>query len=182
MFKKILNKMVGGIVGFFAGFCVGPFAAVGKLASLYQEELIGGARPKGTQIITILLFFAGGFVYGPVRGAVLGAKEGLNRNILKSVSQEMFTYDPFHKDIITPEIANRIPESRLISYRTFRQAGLLNTTQNASEKDKLASLAIPIAKDNSKKTSSHFFAEVKPVVKPDSSAHIFKVNSYKTKP
>lgn len=176
MFKKILNKIAGGIVGFFTGLCVGPFAAVGKLFSLAQEESIGhdlrkngGVRPTGI-IIGIPLFFAGGLVYGPIRGAILGVKEGLNRGMLKNISQEMFTYDPFYDDIITPEVANRIPESGLISYRTFRQAGLLNTTQNVSEKDKLVSLVVPIAKDNSKKASSHFFAEVKPAVKPSSAS------------
>ncbi len=168
MSKKILNNIAGGIVGFFAGLFVGPLAAVGKLFSLAEEESIGhdlrknaGSHPSGI-IISIPLFFAGGLIYGPIRGAILGVKEGLNRDMLKNLSQEMFTYDPFYDDIVTPEVANKIPERSLISYRTFRRAGLLNTAQNIPEKDKLVSLVIPIVKNN--KPSSKSFCEVKSVV------------------
>lgn len=166
MFKKILNKIAGGVVGFFEGLVLGPFAAVGKLFSLVREESIGhdlrkndSVRPTSI-IVGIPLFFAGGLVYGPISGAILGINEGFHKDILANIAKEMFTYDPFYSDIITPEVANKIPESKLISYRTFRDRGLLNTKQNIPlTKLKLGPAPSKFPSDNgvAKKILSYFF-------------------------
>lgn len=166
MFKKVLNKIGGGIVGFFAGILIGPFAAAGKAISILGEEEEGrrsghfrGRRTATGPLLMLILFFAGGFVYGPIRAAILGVIEGVHKSLLKNISLEMFTYNPFYKDITIKESAAKIPEDACLSHRTFCNAGLLNPSQNTTVENKSEPSVIAVATEAAQKTSPRFFGK-----------------------
>lgn len=147
---NFLKKLVAGAIGFFEGLIIGPFAFAGKWLSMWREEEIGhdlrmNRRPHGcAPIILTLVFFAGGLIYGPIRGAQLGFQNGIDngcKDLVRNISNELFTYDPFYWDIITPQVASQYPGEHLISYRKFHDAGLLNRAADQTHAPLLSSVS-----------------------------------------
>lgn len=140
MFKNILNKTAGGFVGFFEGLILGSFAGVGKWFAMLQEEEIGHEQHKNagvspsTGLLGIPFAVAGGLIYGPFRGMILGINEGMHKNMFKNIAKEMFTYDPFYTEIYTNEVIDQLKNgnANFVSYRTFTNAGLINTNINVN--------------------------------------------------
>jgi hypothetical protein len=91
---------------------------------------------------------------------LLDIKEGAHKYVLKNISTEIFTYDPFYKNIITKEVAASIPEGKWngwLSYRTFRAAGLLNSTSNGIARSELGPSVAAVAIETVQRTSPRFF-------------------------
>lgn len=159
----ISKKLASGVFGFFAGLIMGPFAAVGKWFSIIREEAIGhelrlNKNPRCSgMIIGIPIFLVGGLLYGPVRGAIIGYQTGIGdqiglKQLSKSIAGEMFTYDPFYDDIITPAVTREYPDECLISYRKFHPAGLLQRLTHETLNEQPLCLKSPIINANLKKT------------------------------
>lgn len=115
--KKFLNSVAGAIVGFIEGIFLGPFALCGKsIATAHEAFLVGDPSLIIELPLVAPFFFVLGFIYGPIRGAMVGAKLGFNKSF-KGVAKELFTYDTIR---IHEEQAASIPESKtLLSSGTY---------------------------------------------------------------
>ena len=148
---SLFKRAVGGLIGAGIGLLAGPFAMVGKLYADIEMDLLKidygiDIERKGahfslymTALVVTPFAFAGGFLYGPVRGAMIGAELGPIKSIL-GVAKEMFTYDPD----IHAATAERIPEKKCIlnSYRIFHRSGVFLTDRQRAEKEELKQIDI----------------------------------------
>lgn len=102
MFKKIFKTAAAGITGFIVGTFEGPFAAVGKLHTLIQNDIQKSGSGQGASTAYILgtpFFFTAGLLYGPIRGCQLAIKEGLKKNLIQHISRELFSYQSAEKKV-----------------------------------------------------------------------------------